>query len=85
MTDQHRAHPCDALVKMANEIASNIAPGLSHDEAVTAVADHLNRFWARSMKTQIYDCMNLENVHLQDAVIKALDVLKYRDCHKNQN
>jgi len=46
----------DHLIKMINQIADNIATGQNtHDDAATAqqVADHIKRFWARSMKQQI--------------------------------
>ena len=45
----------DHLIKMINQIADNIAIGDS--DAVTApkVADHIRRFWARSMKEKIID------------------------------
>ena len=41
-----------ALVRMANQIAGNMAH-LPHDEAVTAVAKHLRDFWHPSMRESI--------------------------------
>ena len=43
----------DHLIKMINQIADNIAIG--DDDAVTApqVINHLNKFWARTMKEKI--------------------------------
>jgi formate dehydrogenase subunit delta len=38
------------LVKMANQIADNFA---YHDDAVTRTVDHLQRFWAPSMRTRL--------------------------------
>lgn len=38
------------LVKMANQIAENL---VFHDDAVDRVADHLQRFWAPSMRQKI--------------------------------
>lgn len=42
------------LIEMANQIAANIKPGCPDDEsAADKVANHLRKFWARSMKQQI--------------------------------
>jgi formate dehydrogenase subunit delta len=43
------------LVKMINQISANIATIASaeNDELALQVADHLQRFWARSMKQKI--------------------------------
>jgi len=40
----------DQLVKMANQIADNFS---FHDDAAERVADHLQRFWAPSMRRQL--------------------------------
>jgi len=40
----------ERLVKMANQIAENL---VFHDDAVDRVADHLQRFWAPSMRQKI--------------------------------
>jgi formate dehydrogenase subunit delta len=40
----------DSLVKMVNQIADNLD---FHDDAVERVADHLQRFWAPSMREKI--------------------------------
>ena len=40
----------DNLVRMANQIADNLD---FHDDAVERIADHLQRFWAPSMRQKI--------------------------------
>jgi formate dehydrogenase subunit delta len=40
------------LVKMANQIAENFA---FHDDVVDRIADHIQRFWAPSMRRKIMD------------------------------
>ena len=40
----------ELLVKMANQIAANL---VFHDDAVDRVCDHLQRFWAPSMRLRI--------------------------------
>lgn len=47
-------HQLDHLIRMANQIADNY-PASGNDEAARAeqVANHLRRFWARSMRDQL--------------------------------
>jgi len=40
------------LVRMANQIADNFA---FHDDTVERIADHIQRFWAPSMRRRIMD------------------------------
>lgn len=42
----------ERLVKMANQIADNFS---FHDDAVERTADHLQRFWAPSLRDRIVD------------------------------
>jgi formate dehydrogenase subunit delta len=42
----------ERLVKMANQIADNFS---FHDDAAERTADHLQRFWAPSLRTRIID------------------------------
>jgi len=76
MTEYHKAQPEDALIKMANEIASNIAPGRSQQEAATLMTNHMVRFWAKSMKLQIIECLGKENNQLQPTATQAIESLK---------
>ena len=76
MSELHKAQPRDALIKMANEIASTIAPGRSQDEAATMMTDHIIRFWAVSMKLQIIECLNTDSDRLQPAATQAIESLK---------
>lgn len=72
--------PWDALIKMANQIACNIAPGKNQEQAARAMADHLVRFWARSMKVQIIDCLEMKNNRLDPIAVDAIKLLK--EMHK---
>lgn len=76
MSNLHKAQPRDALIKMANEIARNVAPGQSQEQAAMATADHIVRFWARSLKMQIIDCLEMKNNQLHPTAIKAVELLK---------
>ena len=42
----------ERLVKMANQIADNFS---FHDDAAERTADHLQRFWAPSLRARIID------------------------------
>ena len=41
------------LVRMANQIAANLDYGSDKNKTVSAVADHLRRFWSPSMRSAI--------------------------------
>ena len=43
-------HEIERLVKMANQIADNFS---FHDDAVVRIRDHLDRFWAPSMRQKL--------------------------------
>ena len=76
MSKLNKAQASDALIKMANEIASNIAPGQSQEHAANLMADHIVRFWALSMKLQIIKCLEEENKQLDPTAIQAITLLK---------
>ena len=76
MSELHKAQANDALIKMANEIARNIAPGQSPEQAATLMAEHLVRFWAISMKLQIIKCLDTEKEQLDSTATEAIKALK---------
>lgn len=43
----------ESLIRMVNQISANNRHHDSDEEAAGAVANHLKKFWARSMKQQI--------------------------------
>lgn len=60
------------LVKMANQIASNIGLGSTEDEAVDKVVNHISLFWAPPMREKI--CANMKEAanDLNPVASKAL-------------
>jgi formate dehydrogenase subunit delta len=46
-------HQLASLIRMANQIAANNTHIGNEVEEATVVANHLRKFWARSMKLQI--------------------------------
>lgn len=60
----------DQLVKMANQIANNLS---FHDDAPARVADHLQRFWAPSMRLKLQESARTGNEDLRPLVKQALE------------
>lgn len=75
-SEHHQAQAWEALVKMANEIASNVAPGQTQEQAAKAMANHIVRFWAKAMRTQLIDCLEMENNQLQPTALQGIELLK---------
>lgn len=65
--------PIDQLVKMANQIAENLS---FHEDAVDRLADHLQRFWAPSMRKNLIDFLEAGGAGLKPEVIAAVQRLK---------
>lgn len=66
------AQGVDYLVKMANDIARNLAA--AGDEAAVAVkvADHINRFWSPDMRCQLVEYLEVGGDGLLPAVKLAV-------------
>ncbi len=63
----------DQLVKMANQIADNFS---FHEDAVDRLTDHLQRFWAPSMRKALLDFLEAGGGGLKPAVIAAVQRLR---------
>jgi len=63
----------EQLVKMANQIAENFS---FHDDAVERLTDHLQRFWAPSMRKQIIAFQQEGGDGLKPDVIAAIRQLQ---------
>jgi formate dehydrogenase subunit delta len=63
----------DHLVKMVNQIAENFS---FHGDAEARIADHLQRFWAPSMRRALMDYSAAGGEGLQSAVQGALKRLE---------
>lgn len=59
----------DSLVKMANQIAKNFA---FHSDAVERTADHMQRFWAPSMRATLKAHVEAGGAGVSAEVVKAL-------------
>jgi formate dehydrogenase subunit delta len=59
----------EQLVKMANQIADNFS---FHEDAVDRLADHLQRFWAPSMRKKLIEFLDAGGDGLKPDVIAAV-------------
>jgi len=62
------------LARMANQIGRNFATR-SADEAVAGIAEHLERFWDPSMRSDLADAAAAGRVNVSAPVRKALQGL----------
>lgn len=76
MNDSKQMTSSDALIKMINQIASNLAPGRSQIDAASATAEHVIRFWARSMKFQLISLVKNKHQALNPTAVRAVAILK---------
>tara|TARA_R100000005_G_scaffold61204_1_gene31411 strand:- start:4128 stop:4355 length:228 start_codon:yes stop_codon:yes gene_type:complete len=64
------------LIDMANQIATNLRFAAEDDAAAAdLVANHIQRFWARSMKTQIADYVQSDGADLYQVARLAIALL----------
>jgi formate dehydrogenase subunit delta len=63
----------DQLVKMANQIADNFS---FHEDAVDRLTDHLQRFWAPSMRKNLIGFMETGGGGMKPDVIAAVQRLQ---------
>ena len=61
------------LVDMANQIATNLRFAAEDDAAAAElVANHIQRYWARSMKAQITDYLHSDGAELNEVARLAV-------------
>ncbi len=70
---QHDRKPVEPLVKMANQIAVNMAG--AGDEQAAAVAAHINKFWSPLMRRQICEYCTTGGKGLHPAAKRAIQLL----------
>ncbi|WP_163832486.1 formate dehydrogenase subunit delta [Spartinivicinus ruber] len=62
----------EKLINMANHIAANLSHQHAPEQAAAAVANHINRFWARPMKDQIIQGLQERQSELEPIALKAV-------------
>ena len=60
------------LIKMADQIAANLAAGVDANTAAARTADHLRRFWTPAMRNQLLDYWQVGEGDLDATVAAAL-------------
>ena len=73
------SHQQDHLIHMLNQISANHAHHDDQREAARAVANHVGRFWARSMKDKILGCSAAEQARLSPIALQSVALLKGED------
>lgn len=63
------------LIKMANQIANNIAAGESEQRVIEKTAEHIQRFWAGSMKQKILQHAENDGKGLEPLALSAVQQL----------
>lgn len=68
-------HQLTSLIKMANQIAANNTHIGDDAEAAAMVANHLTKFWARSMKQQIIAYQQNDGSELLPIASQAIELM----------
>ena len=63
------------LVSMANDIAANLG---FHADADERIADHISRFWAPRMRSQLLQYAAEQGQNLSDPLASALEKLRQK-------
>ena len=71
-TTQQQHH----LIRMLNQIAANHEHYQDEQAAARAVATHIGRFWARSMKDKITACSDAEKAQLSPISRRCVALLQ---------
>ena len=57
------------LVKMAEQISTNIGARLTREAAAARTIDHLNRFWTADMKRRLVQQVGLDPVNVSETLL----------------
>ena len=57
------------LVKMAEQILTNVGARLSPEAAAARTVDHLNRFWTTDMKCRLVQQVGLDPVNVSETLL----------------
>lgn len=72
-------NPYEILVRMINQIADNNR-SYEDKEAAERVADHIKRFWARSMKADLAEYYLTDGTKLNPIARQAVAILQPADA-----
>lgn len=66
------------LIRMTNQIATNLGSGRGEDAAAAAVCHHLETFWARPMKQRLVASLAQRDTGLSPLAHRAATLLAYK-------
>lgn len=72
------SHQLNSLIKMANQIADNNTHVGSSDDIANQVANHIQKFWSRSMKKEISQYQQSNGDALSPTAKKAIEKLAFK-------
>ena len=73
--DEHSAQKAATLLRMAGQIAE-FFKSYPDEEAVPAIAEHINQFWSRRMREDFLASFDANSRELQPLVRRALPRIK---------
>ncbi|CAN7531242.1 formate dehydrogenase subunit delta [Bosea sp. LjRoot9] len=73
--DAHKAEQCEKLARMAGQIA-DFFKSYPDEQAVPAIADHINQFWSRRMREDFLAAFKGDSQELQPLVRRALALIR---------
>ena len=56
---------------MANQIAINLAHGKEQQQCIIEIASHIQKFWAPSMRQQLFEAIELDTFEIEPLVKQA--------------
>ncbi|RUW34688.1 MULTISPECIES: formate dehydrogenase subunit delta [unclassified Mesorhizobium] len=68
--EDHIASTREKLVRMANQIAT-FFHSKPHEEGITGVAEHINKFWEPRMRRQLFEMLDGDPEDFDELVIAA--------------
>jgi len=68
--EPHRADTLGKIVRMANQIGT-FFESVPHDEGVTGIAEHINKFWEPRMRRHFFEMIDAGGGGLSPLVIEA--------------
>ena len=73
--DAYKAEQREKLVRMAGQIA-DFFKSYPDEQAVPAIADHINQFWSRRMREDFLAAFTSDSQELQPLVRRALALIR---------
>ena len=63
------------LVKMAEQISTNIGARLNPQDAAARTVDHLNRFWTVDMKRRFVQQVNSDSSNISKTLLIVVEII----------